>query len=253
MIQLASHFQSDDSRRHSEWLRQQQWFIKARHEQERREKLEEKMDDDLAAFASEVVMANEARIAEFRIKLDSYDEATVAAILENQEALDAVNARIEAYLARAYVMEDGRRVFKTEDGTQVFDEFGEQVTPDELDFDLIGDDKPKWEEYQPDFEVQQRLLAEQQALIEYQEKLDEAREATADGEISDADLEDLDAELLELMPDSVRDHAGIAPATPAPDLSASFAIPARDGILQDTQNPAPTSGTGRGVDFTPMG
>lgn len=195
IIQLANHFQSDDSCSHSEWLRQQQWFIKAKHDQERREKIEEKMDDDHAAFASEVVMATEIQMRELQVKLNSYDEATVAALMENQEALDAVHTRIEAFLAQAYVMEDGRRVFKTEDGSQVFDEFGEEVMPDELDLDLIGPDKPTWEAVQPDFSLGKELEAERDMIIDYQSKLDTAREQTADGRISEADLEDLDAEL----------------------------------------------------------
>ena len=250
MIQLASHFQSDDSRRHSEWLRQQQWFIKARHEQERREKIEEKMDDDLAAFASEVVMATAIQMREFEIRLDSYDEATVAALMENQEALDAVRERLEAYLAHAYVMEDGRRVFKTEDGTQVFDEFGGEVMPDELDFDLIGDDRPSWESVQPDILLEQQLSAEREEILNYQAKLDEAREEISTGEISEADLDELDAELLDLMPDSVREHAGIELNKPA---AGHFSTPGHDAAAHDPANSALASVAVQSASFTPGG
>jgi len=187
MIQLASHFRSDDSRRHSEWLRQQQWFIKARHEQERREKLEDKLDDDLAAFAAEVVMATEIQLRAFETRLDRYDEATVTALMENTEALEAVRERLDDFLTRAFVMDDGRRVFLTEDRLQAFDEFGAEVTQDELDFDVVPDGLPTWEEVQPNILLEQRLTAEREDILEYQAKLDKAREKTTDGEISEAE------------------------------------------------------------------
>ena len=37
MVKLGEHFASDDRSRHSEWLRQQQWFIKARQDNQRRD------------------------------------------------------------------------------------------------------------------------------------------------------------------------------------------------------------------------
>jgi len=204
MIQLANHFRSDDSRRHSEWLRQQQWFIKAKHDQERREKVEDKLDDDLAAFAAEVVMATEMRMREFEARLDSYDEATVVALMENSEALEAVRQRLDDFLTRAFVMDDGRRVFLTEDRVQAFDEFGAEVTRDELDFDLVPDGLPTWEEVEPDILLEQQLTVEREEILEYQAKLDEAREASSDGEMTIEEMDEFDAELEALMPKSVK-------------------------------------------------
>ena len=40
-------------------------------------------------------------------------------------------------LAKAYVLDDGRRVFETADGARVYDEFGEFVPPEIIDPDLI--------------------------------------------------------------------------------------------------------------------
>lgn len=90
-------------------------------------------------------MATPTQVEEFEIKLDSYDEAIVTALMENQELLDAVRNEITAMLSQAYVLEDGRRVFKTEDGTQVFDEFGTEVQADEVDPLQIDDSLPTWE------------------------------------------------------------------------------------------------------------
>lgn len=146
MSQLGEHFGSDDRSRHSEWLQHQQWFIKARRDHERKEEAADNLQDDILALAAEVILATEIQIEEFKVKLDAYDEATIIALMENQEQLDAINAQLLSMLERAYVMDDGRRVFKTEDGTQVFDEFANEVTCDELDFDLISPDSPTWEQ-----------------------------------------------------------------------------------------------------------
>ncbi|MEM8497829.1 MAG: hypothetical protein AAF542_07375 [Pseudomonadota bacterium] len=217
MIDLGNHFRRDETR-HSEWLRQRQWFIKAREDREKRAERTEKLEDDLAAMGMEVVMATEIQIREFEEKLDTYEAATVTALMENQKQLDLVNARIEAMLAQAYVMEDGRRVFKTQDGTQVFDEFGEEVSPEELDFDLISADRPTAEDYLRDLGEREALLSERSDLLEYQQKLDDARERVSEGEISEADLEELDKDLLEVMPDRVREHT---PGIDAPEIAAT--------------------------------
>lgn len=244
MIQLGEHFASEDRSRHSEWLRQQRWFIKSRQDNERREDIQVKQGDDFAAFASEVIMATATQLKAFEVKLDTYDHATVAALMENQELLDAVNDRIDAMLARAHVMEDGRRVFKTEDGMQVFDEFGGEVAAEELDPAAISNDRPTWEAYSAEQETKQALTTERAQIIEFQEKLDSAREQIAEGEISETDLEALDAELLETMPDAVRAHVpDLEPRAVVPDLTAQFrapaAIPAAQTQSAEASAPAP--------------
>lgn len=47
----------------------------------------------------------------------------------------------------ALTIDDGRRVFKTEDGVQVFDEFGTEIAPSVLDFELIDASKPTWKNF----------------------------------------------------------------------------------------------------------
>lgn len=202
---LGEQFRRGD-RSHSEWLRQQRWFIKAGEDHQRREKSADKIEDGVAALAAETIMATQAQIKSFEMRLDSYDEATVIALMENQELIDAIADRIADILARAYVMEDGRRVFKTEDGMQVFDEFGEEVSPEDLDPELIEDSRPTYEAYAADMEALAALEAERTQILEFQEQVDAAREQIVDGEISEADLEDLDADLMEAMPPAVRVH-----------------------------------------------
>lgn len=202
MIQLGQHF-SNWAKRHDQWQRQNVWFIKARQDKERRDKIEDKLAEDALALAAEFALATEIQIREFEKRLSSYDAATVAALMENQERMDAVKLKLQEVLDRAYVMEDGRRVFRTENGERVFDEVGVEVLPEELEFDLIPPDAPTWEERKALLDMQQKLESERQELIEFQEKLDDARGTLDADEISTKGLRDLDAELVDATPHSV--------------------------------------------------
>lgn len=182
------------------------WFIKAREDRERREQASEKLEDDLSVVGTEVVAATQDQIRAFESKLTAYETATVETLIINQERLDAVNARVELMLSQAFVMEDGRRVFKTEDGTQVFDEFGNEVGQDELDFDLIDPSRPSWESFKAGQDEKLALEAERQELLEFQDRLDTARSRLAESDISKDDLDELDAELEDLMPASIRER-----------------------------------------------
>lgn len=234
MVDLGEHFRRGEVRRHSEWLRQQRWFIKAREDQERREEIAEELESDLLSVATEAAMATDIQITAFETKLGRYDEATVTALMENQEALDRVRVRLHDLLERAYVMDDGRRVFKTEDGTQIFDEFGREVGRHELDFDAITPDRPSWEEYQPHYHKRLELETQRRKLLEFQEKIGTAREKIADGEISESELSELEAELDKTLPPSVRAHLpGFDSAENAPDLKTGFASPAGMGVVSE--------------------
>ncbi|PHR55183.1 MAG: hypothetical protein COA47_14395 [Robiginitomaculum sp.] len=236
MVQLGEHFRTVDGRDRSDWERLQRQFAKTRVDHERREKLEDRLDDQLLAFAVEVVMATELQLQQFNARLDSYDEATVVALMNNQQQLDLVQARIAVLLDQAYIMDDGRRVFKTEDGTQVFDEFGQEVDAETLDPSQISAAHPTWEKYSSNLREQTQLLAQRQEILEFQERLDEARDQTADGQISEAELDTLDAELLDMMPPSVREQVpGMEVPTSTPELSAVFAKPAAPAQVQSTE------------------
>lgn len=212
MVALIEHFRAEGAGRESEWARQRRWFIKAKHEQQRREQMEERAEDSATALSAAATVASEIQVSEFKVKLDTYNSATVTALMENQELLDAVEDRLKAMLARAHVLEDGRRVFRTEDGTQVFDEHGQEVTAKEIDPGSISPDAPTWEVFSAGLEEQAQLQAERTEILEFQEKVDAARERVDAGEISEAELDELDADLLEAMPNAVREHVpGIQP------------------------------------------
>ncbi len=270
MVKLGEHFASDDRSRHSEWLRQQRWFIKARQDNQRRDDIVEKQDDNFAAFAGEVIATQtqiaefnarldifENRLDEYETQLDAYDTAIMKALLRNQEKLlgieadiSAVEIRLQDMLAQATVMEDGRRVFKSDDGSFAVDEFGDDVDQDEIDFDLISG--PSANQYlgELDFketmtDARDEIIADNKHLLEAQNEIDVAREglseareslqnarnAIEDGGLSVEDMEAFDAELLDAMPPSdlptlpisaVKHLSGIETATELPAIKATF-------------------------------
>lgn len=216
--------------------------IRQRHDRERKEELDDKAEAAAGAMAMAVASSPPAtaqQIAAFEADLTTYDAATVDALIANTRELARVRAQMDAMLAQAFVMDDGRRVFRTEDGTQVFDEFGVEVGLDELDPAEIPDSGPRWEEYAPLLTQETELEQEREILLDYQQQLDEAREALVEGEITEAELEELQARLIENMPEAVRerlpeDHPvaqveATAQATAAPSVSPANG-PSLDGL-----------------------
>lgn len=226
------------------------WFIAAKDEQERKEKQEEraeKTDLDLAT-AVEMTIATEVQIEAFHEKLDKYDEATVRALMENEKALEIVQAKMDELLSRAHRLEDGRRVFKTEDGQRVFDEFGAELDRDIIDPNTIDDNAPTWESYQPLLLEKERLGAEREALAIYQGKLDDARERSSQEGFTVEELESLEAELEADMPPSV---AQFLPAdmqlAATPTMKSDY-----DAVATKIADIAPQAGISQAATFTPM-
>ena len=216
---------------------------------EQRASLDDQSENNASAFSAAMSVsppATAAQIEAFEADLVVYDTAVVEALMENQRMIDAVQAEMDALLARAHVMEDGRRVFKTADGTQVFDEFGADVTG-EIDPMMIADDRPTWETYAPLYEASEALKAEREAILEYQQQLDDAREAVANGDITQAELEDLQTSLTEEMPDAVRVQLPTDHPTAALEQSTEVAAPSSTistpdiSDLQGFAMPAPGS------------
>jgi len=225
---LGEHFKRDERRRHSEWLRKRQWFIKAKETRAKKEEMAAQADEELLSFAAGAIAATSIEIEKFEAKLDTYDEGIVIALMENTETLDRVNAELNVLLSRAHVIEDGRRVFKTEDGTQVFDEFGDEVLNDVVQPEAILDDKPTWETYSQKLETKVDLSEERKQIFNFQEKVDAARERVADGEISTHELDNLDSDLAEAMPQSVKSYLPVmVEVTTTPKLSSEFSLQSR--------------------------
>tara|TARA_R110002167_G_scaffold30531_10_gene101064 strand:+ start:99 stop:839 length:741 start_codon:yes stop_codon:yes gene_type:complete len=222
--------EADEYRRRKEVERREernrrQWQLAT--QQEKRRQIAERAAEE-AAFTADLVSMTATVIQKqiFERKLQRYDTATVAALSLNAEQLAAARSMIEALLARAYVLPDGRRVFKTEDGSQVFDENGNPVSPDEVSPEAIPDSDPKWEEFQGWVHESQRLDQERKDLLNYQDRLDAARERMGDENLTTEELNSLEGELDAAMPPSVRAQLssldGHAPPAAAPRLTQAF-------------------------------
>lgn len=156
--------------------------------------------------------------AAFRVELDTYDTATVIALQENELALEEAQRRLDEILLRAFVLPDGRRVFKTEDGTRVFDELGAEIDPSVIAPEDIDGHHPSWETYRSHRHAIERLHAERGTILEHQQRLDDARERLNRGALTREDYERLHEDLATSMPEAVRQHLpGIdAGGDPAP-------------------------------------
>lgn len=220
LTHLASQFGGHTHSRVLEMARREHWFIKAREDKKRKEAEADRSEADMGDLGAAAVLATPTQIEQFEVRLDELDAATIEALEKNricmedvQRLLLEVDQDIQWMLDQTHMMEDGRRVFLTRDRTQAFDEFGAEVFETELDFDLISQTAPAYEDYAEKVELRgtlqeefDSLTAERQTLLDFQDRLDEAREQISDGPITANGLEALDAELDELMPSSVARH-----------------------------------------------
>ena len=178
------------------------------HEQYMRE-LEEAKQQQIGADheAADIVfqmLASPASIAEFRVRLDRYDEATVTALMENEQQLEEVRRSIDGMLLQAHVLPDGRRVFRTRDGVHVFDEQGNAVGRDQLDPLEIDPHRPVWEDFNTQLQNRRTLEQHRTELLRFQEKIDTARERLDDPSLTQNELDELQRDLEANAPDSVR-------------------------------------------------
>jgi len=181
-------------------------FFQQQHADDRkRRERNEDTDKDIADLVDlAVVVISEAQAREFRFEIDRYDTATVNALYENEQALERVQAQIDEMFTQAYVLPDGRKVFKTEDGKQVFDEHGKELDPSSIDPDMIEDWRPRWERVKGALDAREALMDERADLTGYQDKLDDARERLDAGQMTKDEYDQLRKELVDDMPAAVR-------------------------------------------------
>lgn len=163
-------------------------------------------------------LAAPAEVAAFRVRLDRYDEATVAALMKNEQDLTDVRRRLDEMLGNAHVLPDGRRVFRTRDGRLVFDEHGQQVGEDQIVPGEIADHRTPWEEYSAQRGEERRLLREREDILRFQERIDATRERLDDKDLTQQELDELRETLEQAAPTAVlREMPGyIERATSAP-------------------------------------
>lgn len=200
----------EEERRLREEVRQ--WQAEAL-QVERTKRMKREHDEELHREAEllqvvQTLLATPERIEAFTVKLDRYDVATVEALLANEHDLTVVGERLRKMLDNAEQLPDGRRVFKTEDGHRVFDEHGQELSPEEIDPDAIDDGRTRFEPYWASHLEQKSLVEEREALLEYQQKLDDAREIVGKEGVTARELDELEKALDDEAPDRVRKLAG---------------------------------------------
>lgn len=193
-----------------------------------KEKQREDSRSELDDFVDTMVMASAVEVEAFHVTVDHYETATYEAIVTNEEVLRHLYIERESMLAKAYVLPDGRRVFESEDGLRVFDEFGEELEASTVTPEEIEDWRPKAESYLTNKAEIVRAEQERTELIEYQQKLDEARERAKEGEISTEELKALEQKLADEMPDAVREH--LAPDRRPPEPEANSPVPEAQSV-----------------------
>lgn len=136
---LIDEFQrcAADVERRKMLLRERFHMEADQEERDRREKRKQEKEDRERRELIDAVLATPQQLAAFDAKLDRYDVATIEALMENGRALDRVNERLERLQAEAYVLSDGRRVYPTRKGDEVFDDSGARVARDVIDPDTI--------------------------------------------------------------------------------------------------------------------
>lgn len=182
--------------------------LREQKERDRREKEDDLRDEaaDILDMAMSVISNEQA--AQFQAQLNIHQTATVEALMENETALIAARERLALTLSKAHTLEDGRRVFKTEDGLQVFDENGNEVGDETISADAIDDRRPRWEQFLQERNSVLSLEEERRGLVEYQSELDEARERLDSGRMTQQEYDDYTERLFDQAPDAVRAKIG---------------------------------------------
>lgn len=205
-----------DFARSAEYRRDLERFMKEQ-ERDRAKKndKDERLEDDLADLAI-TVMAGDSEIAEFTERLDSLRAATVESLMENEEKLAKIQKRLDEKLANAYVLPDGRRVFKTKDGQRVFDEHGMEVSAEEIDRDLIEDWRPDANGYFIDLKDKRLTYHDSERKLQALERMDDMEERIGQGNMTQDDLTDMEKELEAITsPDILARAEGIEWTSPS--------------------------------------
>ena len=205
MSVLGEHFGADASNYSPEELRRRLLFRKQREFRIEAEFIADQKDGNVKAFAaSTAALATPIELEEFSAELNILDVATISAILHNQEILQRLYRERDAMLDNAYMLEDGTRVFKSEDGARVFDEHGDLVSDEVIHPDEIPDHHTKAEPYLNILSGIKKHKAIESELIAYQEKLDEARQRVDSREMTKQELEKYKVNLQRDMPIEVK-------------------------------------------------
>ncbi|MEO0384564.1 MAG: hypothetical protein AAF234_13535 [Pseudomonadota bacterium] len=197
-------------------------------ERDRKARKDEARNDsaEIADLGGMAITAVQAET--FRVELETYQTATIEALELNREALDQARQRLAETLAQAFILEDGRRVFKTEDGQRVIDEFGEDVSPEIIAPEHIPDHHPTAETFFEQLGHVRALEQEQTDLLEFQSELDDLDALLDGGDMTVRELDEAREHLRQNAPEAVRaDNQAITASQASPNRDVTPATEVR--------------------------
>lgn len=200
------------------------WHL--REQQERNKKAQnpevEKGDvDDAANIVTTLITSEQADL--LQAEIDIWQEATVETVMNYDLLIERTESELALMLSQAHVLDDGRRVFKTEDGLQVFDEHGNELNHNIIHPDEISNSNPRWEQYQNAVDRLEELNQGRSDALVFQDKLDNIQDRLDNGEITQAEFEDLRQDLIDSAPQTIMGNAakrGLDVGSRIPDLSS---------------------------------
>jgi len=124
--------------------------------------------------------------------------------MENTEALDFIQNKIDEQLEHAYKIQEGHQVFKSVDGTWAVDQNGRKLDPQKDDLDLIPQTAVTAEDFLQTNDELKRLQKERQEILDYQEKFDHAGDRADADDFSQDEFDGLKNSFNQFMPVEVR-------------------------------------------------
>lgn len=173
---------------------------KAQHSETQQDRTDGPIDFAVTTITTE-------QLSTFQGEIDILQEVSVQAIMDYDVALDEIEARLEQALNQAHRLEDGRRVFESEDGLRVLDEHGNEVDESVISPLEIDDRKMRWETFNSMMIERDELVEGRKSVVDFQSELDAAEQRLGSGDMTQDAFEKLRGQLLADAPDAVRELA----------------------------------------------
>lgn len=198
----------------------------------RNKRVKREAEDDQNDFVDlvQMIMASDESITRFQDKIDEFRNNTVQNILDYQNQLDELKAEKAALLGNAHVLPDGRHVFRTEDGKNVFDEEGHKVDPDVITPSKISAKSTSWDHFSANRDETDKVKSKLNKEVTTLEKIDELQVELDNGKPTADKLKELNEQLDGLMAGSLEQEYAI------PDPSSEAPATKNDSLFGPIRN-----------------
>ncbi len=160
-------------------------------------------------------------------KLDKARQAADQALIDINLHLEDSERKLQMMRDQAAELEDGTKVFRSENGESVYTKEGERLDNDKAQDIRFSGDEPSWEEYNADKGDHETAIRQKEEVEAFQrDVLDpaEARMKDEDNPMLTDELEDLEQILDDRVPEIIRSayrHDVTASDIGAPSISAA--------------------------------